>query len=164
MNVFYLDEDPMKCAKYHFDAHINKLLLESTQMLSTALWCVDPLIAEDYFSIERCYAPISNINHPSAVWTRKSTAHFIWLKNLTLYLNEEKKYRFGGKDHKSYFVATNLPIPDIENHKFTQPPQCMPEYLFHYDSVIAYRNYYMSDEKRYMATWTKRKRPEWWIR
>lgn len=151
MNVFYLDEDPVKCAKYHFDTHVNKMLLETAQMLSTAMWCVDPLVAEDFCKIGRCYEPISNINHPSCKWARQSTAHFIWLKKLVIALNEEKKYRFKSGDHKSYFVAANLPVPNIGNNEFVQPPQCMPEYLQTDDAVVAYRQYYMSQEKSHLA-------------
>lgn len=162
MNIFYLDSNATKCAKYHFDMHINAMIKESAQMLSTAMWCVDPLIAEDYFEIERCYAPISNINHPSCKWVRESTAHFSWLKKLVIQLNEEKKYRFKSGDHKSYFIAVNLPVPCIDNNEFTQPPQCMPEYLQTNDSIVAYRQYYMSIEKNYMAKWTKRNFPKWW--
>lgn len=163
MNVFYLDQDVVKCAKYHFDKHVNVMIKESTQMLCTALWCVDPLAAEDYFGFGRCYEPISNINHPSCKWVRKSTANFLWVKNLVVQLNEEKKYRFESGDHKSYFIAVNLPIPCIKNNEFTPPPQCMPEYLQTYDPVVAYRNYYMSEEKNYMAKWTNRDKPEWWV-
>lgn len=139
------------------------MILESTQILSTVLWCVDPLKAENYFGIERCYAPISNIYHPSVKWVMKSSKNFSWLKRLVDALNDEKKYRFESGDHKSYFIGTNIPLPNISNNGFSQPPQCMPEYLHHSDSVVAYRNYYMSDEKSYMAKWTKRNVPEWWI-
>lgn len=36
MNIFYLDEDPRKAASYLCDEHM-KMLLESAQMLSTAV-------------------------------------------------------------------------------------------------------------------------------
>ena len=36
MNIFYLDSDPIICAKMHNDKHCVKMILESAQMLSTA--------------------------------------------------------------------------------------------------------------------------------
>ena len=35
MNIFYLDEDPVKSARAHGDKHIVKMPLETAQMLST---------------------------------------------------------------------------------------------------------------------------------
>ena len=29
MNLFYLDEDLDKCAEYHVDKHVNKMILEA---------------------------------------------------------------------------------------------------------------------------------------
>ena len=37
MNIFFLDKTPEKSAQYLCDKHIPKMLLESCQMLSTAL-------------------------------------------------------------------------------------------------------------------------------
>lgn len=37
MNIFILHEDPVVAAKMHCDQHLNKMILESAQMLSTAL-------------------------------------------------------------------------------------------------------------------------------
>ena len=36
MNIFYLDKDPVKAAKYSCDKHVVKMILESAQMLCTA--------------------------------------------------------------------------------------------------------------------------------
>ena len=130
-------------------------------MLSTAVWCTDPLIAKDYYRYDKIYLP-THINHPSNKWVRKSLSHFIWLRNLVIYLNEERKYRFNSGDHKSYFITLNLPFLSIKNIEFEQPPQAMPDYLKSDYSIISYRNYYMSDEKSYMAKWTKRNKPKWW--
>jgi len=37
MNIFILDNDPIKAAQYHNDKHCIKMILEHTQMLSTAI-------------------------------------------------------------------------------------------------------------------------------
>ena len=36
MNIFYLDEDPVKAASHFYDKHKVKMILESAQMLCTA--------------------------------------------------------------------------------------------------------------------------------
>ena len=36
MNIFYLSEDPVQCAKWHCDKHVTKMIIEYAQLLSTA--------------------------------------------------------------------------------------------------------------------------------
>ena len=38
MNIFVLDEDPVKAAEYHCNKHVCKMILESAQMLCTTHW------------------------------------------------------------------------------------------------------------------------------
>ena len=38
MNIFVLDKDPKKAAKYHCDKHCVKMILEAGQMLCVAHW------------------------------------------------------------------------------------------------------------------------------
>lgn len=38
MNIFFLDENPRLAAQYHNDTHVNKQIVESCQILSTAIW------------------------------------------------------------------------------------------------------------------------------
>ena len=40
MNIFYLDKCPVKAAKYQYNKHVVKMILESAQMLCTAHHCV----------------------------------------------------------------------------------------------------------------------------
>ena len=37
MNIFILDRDVTMCARYHCDQHVVKMILESVQLLCTAL-------------------------------------------------------------------------------------------------------------------------------
>lgn len=155
-----MDADPAKCAKYHFDKHLNKMILESAQMMSTAVWELDYDMASYYYDCGLCYKP-THKNHPSNIWVRQSTSHFLWMRELVIFLDDERNFRFGSDVHKSRIIACNLPII-LHKQTFTQPPQCMPEYLHSGDSIVSYRNYYKSNEKNYMAKWTNRGCPEWW--
>ncbi len=79
MNIFVLDEDIEQCAQYHCDQHVVKMILESVQMLCTALnkkGFVTP-----YKS--------THVNHPCVLWVEESFDNFLWLKKLAIELNTE---------------------------------------------------------------------------
>ena len=59
MNIFVLDYNLEKCAQYHCDRHVVKMILESAQILSTAL---------RMNGIVKGYR-LTHINHPFTVWT-----------------------------------------------------------------------------------------------
>ena len=67
MNIFYLSPDPAICAQYHVDKHAVKMILEYSQLLSTAHHVLDP----DTDLAPYIYKP-THKNHPSAVWARAS--------------------------------------------------------------------------------------------
>jgi len=62
MNIFFLDFDTEKCAKYHCDKHVVKMILETAQLLCGTHWVIGS---------EAPYK-LSHKNHPCAIWTRES--------------------------------------------------------------------------------------------
>ena len=159
MNIFYLHHDPLICAKMHCDKHVVKMILEYSQLLSTAHHECDgvPSIT--------CYKA-THKNHPSALWARENRYNYSWLHTLLSYLSEEYTYRYG-KVHltKRKGIIDNLcnrPYELPEGVSNTPIPQCMPiRYKKNGDSVEAYRDYYVGD-KAYMARWTERDVPVWY--
>lgn len=156
MNIFVLDKNQEKAAKYHCDKHIIKMILESAQMLSTA--CRLTNINEGYKA--------THINHPCNIWVRESISNWTWLKILAYYLNEEYKRRFNHtKDHKSWSVILNLPIPNLPMKGLTSSAQAMPAEFKDESAIIAYRNYYKSKkilfEQKNMWKYTKSKESKW---
>ena len=151
MNIFMLDSDVQKCAEYHCDVHLRKMLVESTQMLCSAY----------YYTNETHLAPykLAHKNHPCTVWVRESLSNWIWLKKLCEALYNEYKYRYN-KTHKSGEIAFNLPLPDLKDIGLTKRPQAMPLKYKEIDPVTAYRNYYKG-EKSHLLKYTKRNFPEW---
>ena len=118
MNIFVLDSDVRKCARYHADQHVIKMILESTQMLCTAL---------HRHGVDAPYKP-THRNHPCTLWAGDSLANWKWLRRLALALNDEYRYRFGDRgDHSSAVVARDLQPPPIENVGLTEFAQAMPE-------------------------------------
>ena len=83
MNIFVLDKDIKKCAQYHCDRHVIKMILESSQMLSTA--CRMNGVHDGYKA--------THISHPCSIWVRESLDNWFWLRDLVTELNEEYKYR-----------------------------------------------------------------------
>lgn len=150
MNIFYLDSDLKKCAEYHCDKHVVKMILEYAQLMSSA--CRMSGLDIGY--------KLTHKNHPCAIWTRASEANYLWLAELAHYVNEEYKYRYGHTtDHKSFSLISELPVPELPKLPWTEPPRCMPD-EYKVDSVIeSYRNYYRGS-KIEIATWKKRNPPE----
>lgn len=179
MNIFALHLDPKVCAQMHVDKHVVKMILEYSQLLSTAQRVLD---GKEYVdsssgrrikrwkladaSADQFVYKATHINHPSAIWARESKANYQWLASLLVELCKEYTYRYG-KVHKceeigmvKWFVR-NVPR-NISSKPFTQPTPAMPEHhRVKGDSVQSYRNYYVGDKQR-MASWKSRPVPEWW--
>ena len=155
MNIFVLDNDIKKCAEYHADQHVVKMILESTQMLCTVL--NENGIPTPYKS--------THTRHPCTLWVGESLMNWQWLRSLAFQLNEEFKYRYDHeKDHRSALVARDLPFPPLKDSGLTPFAQAMPEkYRVPGDAVKAYRQFYVG-EKSSFATWTKRPVPSWYQR
>jgi hypothetical protein len=153
MNIFVLSKDLKACAKAHFDKHVVKMILESAQLLSSAV---------RLSGIDAGYK-LTHKNHPCSLWVRESLSNWRWLKSLAHELNEEFKYRFNHiNNHKSYDVISSLPEPVIEDKGLTPFVQCLPDTYKSEDTVEAYRSYYIF-EKYELAKWTGRSVPDWFI-
>ena len=176
MNIFYFDRDVTKCAEYHNDKHVVKMILEYAQLLSTAHRVLD---GKEYIdassgrkikrwrledtSLEGCLYKATHVNHPSAVWVRQSNNNYNWLVCLFQSLLSEYTHRYG-KIHSCDRLVYWLRKPPINiptGYK-TQPTPAMPdEYKVQGDSLQSYRNYYIGAKKT-MAKWKNREIPSWW--
>ena len=114
MNIFYLDEDIETCARYHVDAHVVKMILESAQILCSAA---------HLHGMNVPYRP-THLNHPCVIWAAYSKENWIWLKDMMMALNEEYQYRFEHeKPHKSVVSLQDLAKPPIPSFGLTIRPQ-----------------------------------------
>ena len=174
MNLFILSLDPARAAEEMMDKHVNKILLEAVQMLCTTIRVLVPDMSED---LSKSIYKQAHKNHPVTIWCRTSRANFIWTLDLIDALHAEWKYRYGHpetKIHKSYEVAQILRANIPTNDKFPRPESegvtpfalAMPDQYKDPtgDAVASYRAYYMSPEKRRIASWKKRRAaPSWYI-
>jgi hypothetical protein len=171
MNIFFLHLNQIKCARWHCDKHVVKMILETAQLLYTAHWyaAIDkgqlPSFATAPLNNSqrmRGYLPISNHKHPSALWARASIKHYRWLALFGLALCNEYRHRFNDKKHlcEAHLQWLYFNEPVLEDLGWKDPTQAMPDEYKSANSIVAYRKYYREAKKR-LLTYTKRHAPHW---
>ena len=156
MNIFILDTNPRKCAEYHNDKHVVKMILETAQLLCGVHWTTESPYEIPY--------KLSHKNHPCSIWARECLENYNWLCELGIELCEEYTYRYG-KRHKSQDIIEWCMThqPKIrKNGSVTRFALAMPDECKVNNPVDSYRRYYML-EKRGFATWKNREIPFWYI-
>lgn len=152
MQIFVLNTSPQLSATDLCDKHIVKLTLETTQLLSTALWITGG---------EGPYKP-THKNHPCTIWAAKSKENWLWLyeHGLGLSSNYTKRYK---KVHACEKLIREMLGKEkcLPNIPLTPFAQAMPDQYKNKDAVIAYRNYYKG-EKAEIAIWKYSSKPTWW--
>ena len=156
MNIFFLDFDTKKCAQYHCDKHVVKMILETAQLLCGVHHVTNQVTDQIPYKL-------SHKNHPCAISSRESLSNYLYLCDFGLELCKEYTYRYGRR-HKSQEVIewclTNK--PNISDTEFTEPPKAMPD-EYKVDSVVeSYRNYYIGAKKDF-AKWKNREIPDWFL-
>ena len=167
MNIFVLDNDPCVAAQNLIDRHVNKMIVESVQMLAN---CYTP----DHLT----FAPPSQngetrkysyYNHPCSVWARESYGNFDWLLNHADSIISERYHRF----EKGHFCEdiikwfqNNNPSNVKQFNPITPFALAMPDDYKSDDAVESYRKYYISDKQtdkngRWMMYYTNRDVPDW---
>ena len=102
MNIFFLDKFPSKSAEYLCDKHIPKMLLESCQMLSTAVHqhkenIPFPLPVYRYHPV---WKNVDNLykkaypNHPMTKWVGLNRGNFKWTLENAVFIGQEYFKRF----------------------------------------------------------------------
>lgn len=150
MNIFVLDRDPVQAAEYHCDKHVVKMVLETAQILSTAMHLRGQTFAGQYQPTHR--------KHPCVVWAARSDVNLGWLRRLGEALAAEYTYRYG-RVHKSYErVIQDFPVSCEQQP--TVFALCMPDEYKTQDPVTSYRTYY-EREKMSILKYTGRAWPHW---
>lgn len=148
MNIFATSPCPVKSAKILDDKRVIKMILESAQLMSTAI---------REHGGEAPYKT-THKNHPSAIWARKTRANYIWLLEHFEALCDEYTERYG-KVHKSfqYIMDFEYGITYIPQGTLTEMPKCMPDEI-KVDDVYESYQLYMIDK------WKNDKRTPTWYR
>lgn len=152
MNIFAFDPDPWQSALWLDDVRKNKMIVETAQLLSTAIRYDDPFTSLPVYRS-------AYVNHPCTVWTRKSTGNFKWLLEYFNALVEQR----GGR-HKTaglrYFFQDWLDTQCVTSA--TPFPNCTT-YKEEVDTHLAYR-LYMQDKWKVdviSLSWHHGEKPQW---
>lgn len=163
MNIFILDECPAKASEYLCDKHVVKMILESTQILSTVA------------QLRGHSGPYKKTHqhHPCVKWVESDPANWAWLTRHAGFMCLEYEQRYQ-KIHKCAALLERLDeqsdeiwqMTRFENHsdyyaEHTPFVQCMPDSYKRNSAVEAYRSYYIG-EKAGFAKWRYPSTiPEW---
>ena len=154
MNIFFLDRDPALAARFCSDQHVVKMVLETAQILCTAL---------RRHGIPAPYKP-THPRHPCVLWAGDSLPHWQWTRRLGLELGMEYTHRRGRVHASATIIADLSEQPEIPDLGWIDPPQVMPDDYHRDDVVAAYRAYYLGAKSRFVgkgdAVWTGRARPD----
>ena len=166
MNIFVLDEDPVKSAQAMDCVRVPKMIVESAQMMASALrrWGA----TDEQMPLTKAGRPYLGgyKNHPCTIWAGDTFSNFDWLCRHAVGLLIEHRNRFGKKHACSgpiVHMISNTPnnIPDGELTVFAQ---AMPDEFKQENAVKAYRAYYHS--KMYSAGGVHYRHtspPDWWM-
>jgi hypothetical protein len=131
MNIFASSDCPIESARFLDNKRVIKMILESAQMLSTAI-----IFHGGIAPYKR-----THVNHPCSIWTRQNRANYLWLYNHYYALCKVYTERYG-KIHKcenyaKVFLQNADKLPEGERQKF---PNCTT-YKDITDTYLAYKLY-----------------------
>jgi hypothetical protein len=175
VNIFVLDNDPVKAARDMCNKHVVKMIVESAQILST----VRRLKFSEHFNIpdEPSFFPklykATHIHHPAVKWVAESVHNTEWLYKHLFALEEQYRLRYH-KFHKTSNVIEELEQVKLaiwgesivtasgDWHLHTPFVQCMPEEYRSIDPIASYRAFYIAKKAKF-AKWAPRSEPpRWW--
>lgn len=155
MNIFRVDDHPYTAAQQLCSKHVVKMIVESSQLLSTAL---------RFHGISDSWLyKATHHNHPSNIWTRATQSNFLWLCYHLDGLLKEYTHRFG-KHHKcesmyAKFLESSKNIPaGLE----TPMLLAMPEQFRTNNPVFSYRVYYAAAKHKLVESDKRSPPPVWW--
>lgn len=155
MNIFFTSASPRECAQALDSLRLNKMILETAQLLSTAHSVLGSHTSE-------MYKP-THINHPCAKWVRQSDANYNWTFNHFAELLKEYTFRSGKNHATGRLLDALVNCPNCPENEWTAPANCS---LFKDKPVFqAYRETMMVKWNKDVRkpTWGKREEslPQW---
>lgn len=160
MNIFVSDRSAITSAHNLDDKRVNKMLLETCQLLCAAI------------NLNGGQAPYktSHKNHPSSIWARETRSNWIWLYEHGIELGKEFVLR-RGKLHACYEVLNKIKDMDylIPEGPLTAFPNCTTNnekgisFKHLKNTTEAYRQYLIArwNTDKLAPKWTNRGQPLW---
>ena len=153
MNIFASSYNPLESAQALDDKRVVKMVLESAQLLSTAM--NETGLPGPYKTTHK--------NHPCSIWVRENRQNYLWLYSHFYSLCGEYQKRFH-KQHKcfDYIDVFTYDLSKLNEDYITQFANCTI-YKEETDVTKAYKmylNYKWANDKR-PPKWTNTRMPEW---
>jgi hypothetical protein len=166
MNIFYTDPEPRVMAMHLDDKRLNKMIVESAQILSTVARLALPQEQCDFLKVYKA----THIHHPCVKWAAATAANFHLLENILTSYILEYKYRFDKlhgcrQVHLAVNAAGMALWPDIPSYLMgfaSEPPKCFhPLVPRNLPITVGYKQTlrlkWLNDLRQ--PTWTKREKP-----
>lgn len=154
MNIFATSLDPTESAENLDDKRLIKMILESAQLLSTAI----------NESGGKATYKSTHVNHPCSLWTRKNRKNYLWLLEHFVALCGEYQNRFH-KIHKCWlyydeFCDGQYVIPNQD--RMNSHPNCtiFKDKKETYEAYRMYLKHKWNNDKR-PPKWTNCLPPSW---
>lgn len=164
MNIFATDPCPRISAQNLDDKRVSKMVLETAQMLSSAILVQAGEAGLKDASLYRK----THVNHPCTVWTRSGRQQFDWMIEHGLWLNDEFMRRYDhslphwsvtvideAAKHRGLFDESRPLIFDFNSSGFHDERGIH----FNYQLCMSHKWCY-KDARR--PTWTKTTRPKFY--
>lgn len=166
MNIFLTSLDAKLCAQDLCDLRLNKMILETGQMLCTAY--------RHYAKLYGWPAEFEGIykntheNHPCNVWLRQDLVNYVWLYDYFVKLAREKEWRTN-KVHLT-FTKLQLPLVGYICH-YDVYLNSIPKVTFNCSNILPSTGDVHLDYKKCLIAkwnndnrepkWTRRNAPSW---
>lgn len=169
MNIFILDPSPVLSARLLGDDHLNKMILESCQMLANCF--TKEQLKEAPLTKAGTIWKYSHYNHPCSKWVRESKGNYTWLCFYVDSLLRERRYRFPKRaehDCKRFYewaliysMLLKFPVEKQTPFVVAIPENAICRRMLYFDEVNPIRQYqgYYAKDKKKMHKWTKREKP-----
>lgn len=114
MNIFVTEYDPFISSQHLDDLRLNKMILETAQLLCTAYRLF-------YNDNPKALYKVTHVNHPCSIWARRCLNNFFYLHAYWELLNKERSHRFPNKKpHLSYTKLNGIFLNKINKNKFSR--------------------------------------------
>ena len=182
MNIFVLDNNPIKAAAAMDCVRVPKMVTESAQRMASALRRYDA--TDEQMPLTKSGKPYRGgyKHHPCTVWAGDTRANFKWLAHHAEALLDEYYKRFG-KVHACHIpiyqmsrMSKMIPEGDLTPFALAMPDEFRPNHSHRYptvvkgdshasgdDAVQAYRAYYHSKaDSPGGVHYRHTSPPDWW--
>jgi len=165
MNIFVLDDNPIKAAAAMDCVRVPKMVTESAQMMASALRRHGA--TDEQMPLTKVGRPYLGgyKNHPCTIFAGDTRTNFKWLAHHAEALLDEYYHRFGKVHacHNPIYQMSSMSkmIPEGDLTPFAQ---AMPDEYKDDDAVKAYRAYYHSKaDSKGGVHYRHTSPPDWWM-